>query len=159
MSNMNEHVNEVGGQPIVATTNRTTDFCPYDKKPDQPEDKKALSATNTSKLTPAKATLLKADEQKQTVPLDTGQSTKRQICNNCRGCHPTADCNRPSCTACRDNDMPFNHKQSDCPYRARKANAQANAARRRAREIAFLAFLAQYDDSEDSLYTDDFSDH
>ena len=55
--------------------------------------------------------------------------------------------------------MPFNHKQSDCPYRARKANAQANAARRRAREIAFLAFLAQYDDSEDSLYTDDFSDH
>ena len=45
--------------------------------------------------------------------------------------------------------------QIDCPYRARVAASKAKAARQRAREIQLLA---RHDDSEDSFYTDDFSD-
>ena len=62
---------------------------------------------------------------------------------------------RLPCFVCHEYDEPSSRTQADCPYRARVKASKAKAARRRAREVHFLA---RHDDSEDSFYTDDLSD-
>ena len=76
-----------------------------------------------------------------------------KYCGNCRG---NTECPRLPCFVRHKYDEPSSHKQAaDCPYRARVKASKANAARRRAREVQFMA---RHDDSDDSFYTDDFSD-
>ena len=85
----------------------------------------------------------------------SGQPYAGKFCSNCRGKHSTDDCPKLPCFVRHEFDEPSHHKQSDCPYRARVKASKAKAARRRAREVQFLA---RHNDSEDSFFTDDFSD-
>jgi hypothetical protein len=129
------------------------------KKSDQLEGKKALTAIHISttsaapnKQPPQQA---KAEVKSGTAVSNTGQPYMGKYCSNCRGKHPTDNCRGLTCFVCDEFNEPSQHKQSDCPYRAREKATKAKAARRRAREIELFA---RHDDSEDSFYTDDFSD-
>ena len=144
-------------QLAVVNASKPTDY--HQKRNDQPEGKKALTAINKSTSPPGKTKtppLVQAEVKSGTALLDTGQPYMGKYCSNCRGQHPTSECTKLPCFVCHEYDEPHTHTQSDCPYRARTKAAKVKAARRRAREIQFLS---RHDDSEDSFYTDDFSDH
>ena len=140
----------------LATANKPAENRHWDhKKSEQPEGKRALTATKVSTPSTKPPQQVKAEVASGTEFLDTGQSYTGKYCSNCRGQHPTDACPKLPCFVCHEFDEPSHHKQSDCPYRAREKATKAKAARRRAREVQFLA---RHDDSEDSFCTDDFSD-
>jgi hypothetical protein len=141
-------------QLAVAHATKAADIRQQDKKYDNVEGKRALTAKSRIPQ------VSKTPPKREPVPpppkaLDTGQPYMGKLCSNCRGKHPTDVCTTLPCFICLEYDEPHTHTQADCPYRARVKATKAKVARRRAREIQFLA---RHDDSEDSFYTDDFSD-
>ena len=103
------------------------------KKSDQPEGKKALTAINVSTPSVAKnkqpPQQANAEVKSGTTVLDTGQPYMGKYCSNCRGKQPTDNCHGLTCFVCLEFDEPSQHKQSDCPYRARvKASYQGKSS-------------------------------
>jgi hypothetical protein len=141
-------------QLAVAHATKAADTRQQDKKYDNVEGKRALTAKSRIPQ------VSKTPPKREPVPpppkaLDTGQPYMGKLCSNCRGKHPTDVCTTLPCFICLEYDEPHIHTQADCPYRARVKATKAKVARRRAREIQFLA---RHDDSDDTFYTDDFSD-
>ena len=127
----------------VGAVNKSADNRNWDhKKSEEPEGKRALTATSVSTPSQGKTKSpqqVKAEVKSGTEVLDTGQSCTGLYCSSCRGQHPTDACPKLPCFVCHEFDEPSHHKQSDCPYRARVKASKAKAARCHAREVQFLA--------------------
>jgi len=116
----------------LATANKPTENRHWDhKKSEQPEGKRALTATKVSTPSTKPPQQVKAEVASGTEFLDTGQSYTGKYCSNCRGQHPTDACPKLPCFVYHEFEEPSHHKQSDCltePVKRRPRRKQHAAA-------------------------------